>query len=105
MCKKFSDDASAKGRNGRVGWKSLLELSGDLRSAIDTLEAGSITAPIREENIISIYRIDDRVKSRKLTLADDWTLLAEKAKDIQAQKKMIAMVSKWRKSIFIDIRM
>lgn len=102
--KTYSDDAATKSKNGSLGWMSLLELPAAVRTAIDTSGSGFITIPLQEDNFWSIYRVDDRVKNRSLTLEHDYLILAEKAKDILAQKKLIDLVSEWRKQIFLDIR-
>ena len=102
--KKFSSDLPSKARGGHLGWITLPELSSSLRLAVDTLGAGSITGPVQEDNMISIYRIDERVKSRMLTPENDYNILADKTKEIIAQKKLIDLVSKWRKDTYIDIR-
>jgi peptidyl-prolyl cis-trans isomerase SurA len=103
--KKFSTDKLSKVRGGRIGWKTLLELPGQVRGAIDTLRKGDITAIINDNKDMVIYRLDDRVKERALTLDDDWQVLAEKAKDIQAQKKLLELVTRWRKQVFISIKL
>jgi peptidyl-prolyl cis-trans isomerase SurA len=102
--KKFSADLPSKARGGRLGWSTLPELSSSVRLAVDTLQTGSVTKPVQEDNMISIYRINDRVKSRVLTPDNDWNILADKTKEIMAQKKLIDLVSRWRKETFIDIR-
>jgi hypothetical protein len=60
--------------------------------------------PVKEDNSYAIYRVDDRASNRKLTLEHDYLILAEKTRDILAQKKLINLVSEWRKKIFVDIR-
>jgi peptidyl-prolyl cis-trans isomerase SurA len=100
-----STDGYSKSRDGRVGWFSVIELPGPLRAAVDTLKPGDITAVISESNEFSIYRVDDRVKERPLTLEDNWQFIAEKAQKITEQKKLIELVSRWRRQIYISIRM
>jgi peptidyl-prolyl cis-trans isomerase SurA len=101
---RYSDDKISKVNKGKVGWKTLTELPPPVRSAIDTLGPGSITPVINDNKELMILRVDDRVSSRALTLEDDWALLVEKAKDIQAQKKLIDLVSRWRRQVFISVR-
>lgn len=101
---KYSDDNLSKLHNGSTGWTSITELPGNIRNAIDSFPPGTITQPIRENNMISIYRIDDRVKSRALTLENDYEILAEKTKDIIAQKKMIQLVAQWREEVYIEVK-
>jgi peptidyl-prolyl cis-trans isomerase SurA len=102
--KKFSIDDASKIRNGDIGWLSLLELSSGIRLAVDSLTPGSITKPVKEDNIYSLFRLEDRVKERKLSIENDYSILAEKTMDLMAQKKLIGLVSQWRKDLFIDIR-
>ena len=85
-------------------WSSLLELSSEIRTAIDSLPEGTISKPVRSDKTITLYRVEKRVKERTLTLEDDYQILEKKALDIFSQKKMIDLVAKWRKDIFIDIR-
>ncbi|HON09248.1 MAG TPA: peptidylprolyl isomerase [Chitinispirillaceae bacterium] len=102
--KKFSDDPASKSQNGKLGWMPLLELPAAVRTAIDSSGTGFITMPVKEDNSYAIYRVDDRTSNRKLTLEHDYLILAEKTRDILAQKKLISLVSEWRKKIFVDIR-
>jgi peptidyl-prolyl cis-trans isomerase SurA len=101
---KLSDDNLSKSRNGSMGWILTAELPGNIRNAVDTFPAGTITQPIREENVISIYRVDDRVTSRALSLENDYGILSEKTRDILAQKKLLELVTQWRKEVFIEIK-
>jgi peptidyl-prolyl cis-trans isomerase SurA len=103
--KKYSTDKLSKVRGGRIGWKTLLELPGQVRGAIDTLQKGDVSAIINDNKEMVIYRVDDRVKERALTLDDDWQVLADKAKDIQAQKKLLELVTRWRKQVYISINL
>ena len=102
--KKFSEDPVTKFNNGSLRWISLLELPSEIRSAVDTLKIGSISSPVRDNQYISIFRIDNRVKERKLTLEDDFSILEKKTVDILTQKKLAELVSQWKKNIFIKIR-
>lgn len=102
--RRFSTDELTRSRGGDMGWQSIEALDPLVRSAVDTLQPGMITSSIEEENTLSIYRVDDRVEQRPYTLEDDWEILAEQARNIMTQKKMIALVRKWRKETFVDIR-
>lgn len=101
---KFSSDLESINRDGSIGWISLLELPAAVRIAVDTLSSGTITKSVKEDNVYSIYRIDDRVKQRSLNIENDYGILSEKARDIMAQKKLIDLVSQWKDRLLIDIR-
>ena len=102
--RKYSTDKPTRVRNGLLGWKSLVDCSESLKSAIDTLKKGGITQVLNDGNDLAVFRVDDRKAERTLTLEDDWPLLAEKAKDIMAQKKLIDLVTRWRHQVYINIR-
>lgn len=102
--KKYSADKETKTKKGYLGWNILLALPTQIRTAMDELKTGDITKPITENNLVSIYRVNDRKENRKITLEDDYKILEEKAIDITAQKKLRELVQKWRKDIFVDIR-
>ena len=100
-----STDIQSKARNGRIGWSSVLDLPGSLRAVVDTLKPGDITPVLNEVNEFAVYRVDDRVKVRPLSLEDDWPFLADKAQKIMEQKKLIELVARWRGHLYISIRM
>jgi peptidyl-prolyl cis-trans isomerase SurA len=102
--KQFSEDPVTRNNNGKMKWISLLELPAEIKSVIDSLEIGQISKPVRNNRSLSIYRLDDKVSERTLNLENDYLILEKKAKDIFSQKKLIELVSEWRKSFFIDIR-
>jgi peptidyl-prolyl cis-trans isomerase SurA len=102
--KKFSDDNATKVTNGSLGWITVLELNPTLNSIVDTFPAGTISMPLKEDNSYSIYRIDDRAKSRALTIENDYAFLYEKTRDIASQKKLITLVTDWRKEMLIEIK-
>ena len=103
--RNYSTDKNSKTRDGSLGWKSVLNLPAPVRAAIDTLRPGTVTPVVNDAGELSVYRIDDRASERPLTLEDDWQVLAEKAQDIMAQKKLIDLVSRWRHQVYISIRM
>jgi len=103
--RKYSSDSHSKTLDGRIGWHSIIDLPEPLRIAIDTLQPGAITPVINDLNELAIYRIDDRIKERPLSLEDDWQIIADKAQKIMEQKKLIELVSRWRRQVFISIRM
>lgn len=103
--KKYSQDPVSKKNNGHLKWTSLLELPSEIKTAIDSLPVGAISTPVQTDKTIAIYRVEKRVSERTLTIEDDYLILEKKASDILSQKKMIALVSKWRKDIFIDKRL
>jgi peptidyl-prolyl cis-trans isomerase SurA len=103
--RKYSTDNQTKSKGGRVGWVPLFSLPDQVRSALDSLKGGQMSIPLRDGNEFSLYRVADRVQNRALTLSDDYDLLAEKTKEIMAQKKLLDLVKKWRRDVYVDIRL
>jgi len=102
--KAMSADAATRTRGGAMGWLSLFEMTPPVRNAVMSLEPGQISAPVTEENMISVYKLTNRVDNRKLTMENDYPAIAEKARDIAAQKQLLESVKRWRERVFIDIR-
>jgi peptidyl-prolyl cis-trans isomerase SurA len=103
--RRFSTDPQSKAHNGRLGWVPLFSLPEAVRATLDSLPAGGIAPPHRDGNEITMYRLDDKMKNRALTMEDDYELLAEKTREIMAQKKLLDLVRKWRHEIYVDIRL
>ncbi|MDR0330580.1 MAG: peptidylprolyl isomerase [Chitinispirillales bacterium] len=102
--KEMSVDNATRARGGDLGWVTLLEVPSAVRDAVRGLEAGQISAPVSEGNEYSIYMVSQRADSRRLTLENDYALIAEKARDIFAQQRILDDVKKWREKVFVDIR-
>ncbi|MDR2692750.1 MAG: peptidylprolyl isomerase [Chitinispirillales bacterium] len=103
--REMSVDNVTRARGGDMGWLTLLEMQPSIREAVQSLEAGGISSPVADGNIFSVYMVSRRADSRRLTIESDYTLIAEKAKDIFAQQRLLDNVKKWREKIFIDVRM
>jgi peptidyl-prolyl cis-trans isomerase SurA len=103
--KKYSTDALSRSRDGRLKWQPVNALPSAIRRAIDTLEVGQITTPLREEDAVAIYRVDERVDNRRLTLEDDWNDIEAIARRIVAQQQLVDLVKKWREETFVDVRL
>ena len=103
--KTFCTDNQLKSKDGKLGWMPLLSLPEAVRGVIDSLATGQVSPPLRDGNDYILYRLDDRRQNRTLTLEDDFDLLAEKAKEITAQKKLLDLVKKWRHELYVDVRL
>jgi peptidyl-prolyl cis-trans isomerase SurA len=103
--RSFSTDEISKSRDGALGWQELASLEPFIVSAIDPVATGKISNVVQKDNILYLFRLDDRKDSRPLSLEEDWAELSTIAQRINSQKKLIALVSKWRQETFIDIRL
>lgn len=103
--KQWSTDNQSKALNGQMGWSSLYELPEKVRSAIDSVAIDAMSKPIQEGNDFTLFRVDDRKAQRKLTIDDDYNLLADKAREISMQRKLLNLVKKWRQEVFVEERL
>jgi peptidyl-prolyl cis-trans isomerase SurA len=103
--KSLSTDNQSKANNGRVGWVQLYELPEKVRVALDSLKTDEISAPVRDGEDFTLFRVDDRKAQRKLTIEDDYNLLADKTREISMQKKLFDLVKKWRQDVFVEERL
>jgi peptidyl-prolyl cis-trans isomerase SurA len=101
----YSTDDVTKARNGQLKWHVVSGLDPKIKNAFDIFAVGSVSSYIKSDNLLKIYRIDDIQKNRHLTLEDDWNEIAQIAQRIYTQKRLIDLVAKWRKEIYIDIRL
>jgi len=102
---KYSKDEASKARKGQLPWQALVELDTKIKESFDTLAAGTIGSSVRNENSISLYRIEEIKESRKLTLTEDWNKISQIAQQFYSQKRLIELVDRWQKELFIDIRL
>ncbi len=102
--KEHSTDRVSRSRGGKLGWSTLSNLSSSIRTAITNLEDGEISEPVRENNDISIYRIDEKSDSRRFNFEDDYSILVRQYREYKANQKLIEKVESWRQNTFIDIR-
>lgn len=103
--KKYSTDEASKTRNGKLKWQTLDGLDSKIKTSFDTLTIGMVGSPVRNENSVSLYRIDEIKENRRLTLSEDWNRISQIAQQFHVQKKLIDLVSRWQKELFIDIRL
>ena len=76
-----------------------------VRVALDSLKTDEISAPVRDGEDFTLFRVDDRKAQRKLTIEDDYNLLADKTREISMQKKLFDLVKKWRQDVFVEERL
>ena len=102
--RQFCTDNQVKAADGKMGWQSLYEMPEAIRSVIDSGKTGFISKVVRDGDNCILYRVDDRKSQRSLTLEDDYPVLAEKTREITAQKKLFDLVKKWREEVFVEVR-
>ncbi len=100
----LSTDPRTRSRGGDAGWIAGINLPSAWREAFDTLAVGAVSQPLASGASLMLLCVAEYDPDRRVTLEADYEMLAEKARDILAQKKMMELVARWRKELFIDIR-
>ncbi|MEZ4650778.1 MAG: peptidylprolyl isomerase [Candidatus Eisenbacteria bacterium] len=73
--RKYSEDEISKQKDGNMGWISMQNFMGELRTAIETLKVGEISQPIPGDNGYHILRILEEEPERPF----EFTEIREKA--------------------------
>ncbi|MBN1982616.1 MAG: peptidylprolyl isomerase [Chitinivibrionales bacterium] len=99
---KFSADPISRSRNGQLHWQTVSSLDPAIKSSFSSVTIGALSTPIQQQKEISLYRIDSLVSNRSYTLADDWNEIEQIAQQVFSQKKLMEVVTSWRKKIYIE---
>ncbi len=105
IARKLSDDRKTKALGGSLGWFQKDQIDDTYKSAVDTLKQGDISAPILIGDSWNLFLLENRAEERHLTLDEDWTQIAQVAKNWQANQKLNSFVQKWRESILVEDRL
>jgi peptidyl-prolyl cis-trans isomerase SurA len=104
LAKKFSDDPKTKEVGGLLGWFLRDQLNEDYKAAVDTLAEKGLSEPVQIQDSWHVFRVDQAAEERHLNLEEDYTQIAQMAKEWVASKKLETFLVQWRKSIPIESR-
>lgn len=105
LAERFSDDDIGRKNKGVIGKLKIPDLAPEVRAAVEKAPAGSVTDPVRLENGLYIFRVDQRKDSTELPFED------EKVQDAigrylvsqKADKQIEEYLGKLRNDAFIEI--
>lgn len=103
--RKFSDDKSSNFAGGRLGWFQKNEMEPAYVDPVADLKVGEISEPVLIDGAYHIFRLDDARQIRDLTLEEDYGKIEQMAASQLENKKLDALIKKWRKEVLIDIRL
>jgi peptidyl-prolyl cis-trans isomerase SurA len=109
MAKLYSDDEETKDKGGMLGKIYVSYLGPEQRAALDSLNPGEISRPIKisfskTTNGFQIVKLIRRVKPHKPTIEGDYDELEYTAKQWKQMKEYEKFVADARKDVYIDIR-
>ena len=102
---QLSMDPVTKPYKGKLNWQTVTSLPSSVRSSFDSLYVGAVSKPVQENTKFSIYRIDSIAEHRTYALSDNWNELLQLTQQRLMQKKLLELVTLWRKNLYIDIRL
>ncbi len=103
--RKFSDDKSSNFAGGRLGWFQKNEMAQAYIEPVGDLKVGEVSEPVVIDGVYHIFRLDDARQIRDLTLEEDYGKIEQMTANHLENKKLDALVKKWRKEVLIDIRL
>ena len=107
MVKQYSDDESTKDADGRLGYfeiNQLRETAKEFVFALEGIEAGQISEPVKTQYGFHILKVNSREKAREYSLDRDWDRIESMAVEYKKQKEFKKWLSELKKNIYIEIK-
>lgn len=101
----WSDDRKTRDLGGDLGWFSRDSLAGVYKSVVDTLNEGAVSAPILIGDSWHIFRLDHKVRERRLTLEEDYTIISQYAREWLVGERIAGLIRTWRDQMHIGNRL
>ena len=105
LAKKFSKDTETAWKGGSLGWMERGELDSAYQQVIAGLDPGQVSEKVKIDNDWHLFKLDESRQSRDLTLEDDYPKIEEFASNQIGNQKLKKLVERWRKEVFIEVRL
>ena len=103
--KKFSTDKSSNFAGGLLGWFQKNEMEPAYVDPVANLSVGEVSEPVEIDGSYHLFRLDDSRQIREFTLEEDYGKIEAMAANHLENKKLEALLKKWREEVHIEIRM
>lgn len=103
--KKFSTDKSSNFAGGLLGWFQKNEMEPAYVEPVANLNVGEVSEPVEIDGSYHLFRLDDSRQIREFTLEEDYGKIEAMAANHLENKKLEALLKKWREEVHIEIRM
>src|SRR5690606_29338435 len=100
-----SDDRKTRDLGGDLGWFSRDSLAGVYKAVVDTLPEGAVSGPILIGDSWHIFRVDHKVRERRLSLEEDYTLISQYAREWLIGERLEGLIKTWREQMHIGNRL
>ncbi|HSQ41404.1 MAG TPA: peptidylprolyl isomerase, partial [Fibrobacteraceae bacterium] len=105
LATRWSQDEETSWKGGCLGWMERSELDSAYQQVIANLDKGEISDPVKIDDSWHIFRLDDAMNARALTLEDDYGLIESYVANHIANQKLDTLVQRWRKEVYIEVRL
>lgn len=103
--KKFSEDKSSNFAGGKLGWFQKNEMEPAYVEPVANLNVGEISEPVLIDGAYHLFRLDNAMQVRELTLDEDYGKIEQMAISHMEDQKMDELVKKWRNEVHVEIRL
>jgi peptidyl-prolyl cis-trans isomerase SurA len=103
--KKFSEDKSSNFQGGLLGWYQRNEMEPAYVEPVTGLNVGEVSEPVLIDGAYHLFRLDDSRQIRELNLEEDYGKIEAIASNYMEDKKLKALIKKWRQEVHVDIRL
>jgi peptidyl-prolyl cis-trans isomerase SurA len=105
LAKRLSEDAPTAKNGGKIGTLKANELAPEVFTAIEKLNAGEVSEPIKLNNGFSVFRVDEKKDAVTRPFEDQEVqdAVARSLAGERAEKQMDTYLAKLREDAFIEI--
>ncbi len=105
LAERYSDDELGRKNKGLIGVIKIPDLAPTVREAVEKATVGSITEPVKLENGLYIFRIDQRKDSVALPFDDEKVqdAIGRYLVNLKSEKQIEEYLAKLRDEAFIEI--
>ena len=105
MASRHSEDETTADNDGNLGWFELEQLQlPEFKTAIEKMEVGDISEPIRTDFGLHIIKLLDRRVGGELTLEKDWQQVEQWSLAQKRNLKMQKWIDELRTQIYIEVK-
>jgi peptidyl-prolyl cis-trans isomerase SurA len=101
----YSDDRKTRDLGGDLGWFSRDSLAGAYKAVADTVPDGNVSSPVLIGDSWHLFRVDHKVDERRLSLEEDYALIAQYTREWLIGERLSALIKTWREQMHIGNRL
>jgi len=102
---EFSDDAETRRKGGFLGWLPYDQVQKEYRDLMDKMKPGEVHPVYQIAGAFHILKLVDRQDKRKLTLDEDWEIIAGQSELYLGKKRLERLLKEWRQNVYIENRL